>query len=185
MKGKRDETILAVLVVFEMIWAAVMFNSPTRAAEVPAEDPIVITKTVSENMPEEQPEVKETVENVTIYIDVLPKLETELDEADKILLAKVVHREARGEDFIGKRLVADTILNRIDSDSFPDTVSSVITNVYARPALSYTEDDMLAVEMELLQRLDDEVIYFRTGQFHSCGEPMYQHGAHYFSGEGR
>lgn len=42
------------------------------------------------------------------------------------LLANAVYGEARGEPYIGQVAVAAVILNRIDSPSFPNTVSGVI-----------------------------------------------------------
>lgn len=42
------------------------------------------------------------------------------------LLANAVHGEARGEPYVGQVAIAAVILNRIDSASFPNTVSGVI-----------------------------------------------------------
>ena len=41
-------------------------------------------------------------------------------------LLRIVEAEAGGEDEIGKILVANVILNRVECDKFPDTVSEVI-----------------------------------------------------------
>ncbi len=41
-------------------------------------------------------------------------------------LLRIVEAEAGGEDEIGKILVANVILNRVECESFPDTVSEVI-----------------------------------------------------------
>ena len=42
------------------------------------------------------------------------------------LMANAVHGEARGEPYIGQVAVASVILNRVQSSSFPNTVSGVI-----------------------------------------------------------
>nr|WP_318509428.1 spore cortex-lytic enzyme [Bacillus sp. T3] len=42
------------------------------------------------------------------------------------LMANAVHGEARGEPYIGQVAVAAVILNRVNSQSFPNTVSGVI-----------------------------------------------------------
>ncbi|MHC0036095.1 spore cortex-lytic enzyme [Pseudoneobacillus sp. C159] len=42
------------------------------------------------------------------------------------LMANAVHGEARGEPYIGQVAVAAVILNRVQSASFPDTISGVI-----------------------------------------------------------
>lgn len=47
-------------------------------------------------------------------------------ENDIRLMANAVHGEARGEPYIGKVAVAAVILNRVDSDKFPNSPSQVI-----------------------------------------------------------
>lgn len=41
-------------------------------------------------------------------------------------LLRIVEAEARGEDLEGKRLVANVVLNRVNSGKFPNTISEVI-----------------------------------------------------------
>lgn len=178
MKDNKLLLILWAIVVVEMIWAFVRLEQ-IRDVEA-AENRIVIEKSVK--VPEAQAENVEQGEVKTINIEIQPKME--LSDADKILIAKVVRREAGSEDFIGKCLVVDTVLNRVLSPSFPNTVSGVIQGAYAKPAGSYTAEDMQAVEVQLVNRLDSRVIYFRTKRFHGFGTPLYQYGAHYFSAEG-
>lgn len=47
-------------------------------------------------------------------------------ESELSLLARLVSGEARGEPYIGQVAVAAVVLNRVRSDSFPDTISGVI-----------------------------------------------------------
>ncbi|MDQ0217834.1 LysM peptidoglycan-binding domain-containing protein [Peribacillus cavernae] len=54
---------------------------------------------------------------------VIPKA---MSDSDKELLARLVHAEAKGEPYRGKVAVAAVVLNRIQSEEFPDTVSKVI-----------------------------------------------------------
>jgi N-acetylmuramoyl-L-alanine amidase len=49
-----------------------------------------------------------------------------LSENDINLMANAVYGEARGEPYIGQVAVAAVILNRLESKSFPNTVSGVI-----------------------------------------------------------
>ena len=60
----------------------------------------------------------------------IPDLKAELNynisRDDIILLARIIHGEARGEDFKGKVAVGSVILNRIKSNQFPDTIRDVI-----------------------------------------------------------
>lgn len=54
------------------------------------------------------------------------ELKYDLCEEDYENLLKIVEAEAGGEDFTGKMLVANVVLNRVESQSFPDTVTEVI-----------------------------------------------------------
>ena len=51
--------------------------------------------------------------------------------SDRDLLARCVYAEARGEPYTGQVAVAAVVLNRVDSASFPNTVSGVIYQPYA------------------------------------------------------
>jgi N-acetylmuramoyl-L-alanine amidase len=105
------------------------------------------------------------------------------------LIAVVTMAEAEGESEEGKRLVIDTILNRVDSEHFPNTIEGVI---YQRGQFScmwdgrinqcYVQDDICRlVREELEDRMEYECIYFRTKRYSSSGTPMYKVGHHYFS----
>lgn len=50
---------------------------------------------------------------------------TSLNKSDIDLIARVVNGEARGEPYEGQVAVAAVILNRVESSSFPNTVSGV------------------------------------------------------------
>ncbi len=49
-----------------------------------------------------------------------------LTEDELEVLRRIVEAEAGNEDEDGKLLVANVVLNRVDSDSFPDTVTEVV-----------------------------------------------------------
>ncbi|ALC92782.1 peptidoglycan-binding protein [Bacillus sp. FJAT-18017] len=49
--------------------------------------------------------------------------------AEKDLLARLVHAEAKGEPYAGKVAVATVVLNRVASEDFPDTIKGVINEV--------------------------------------------------------
>ncbi|MGE6631152.1 cell wall hydrolase [Bacillus sp. NPDC077027] len=42
------------------------------------------------------------------------------------LLSRLVHAEAKGESFAGKKAVASVVLNRVEHGSFPDSIKGVI-----------------------------------------------------------
>ena len=59
--------------------------------------------------------------------DVLEQtLQYQLSDKDLEALQRIVEAEAGGEDQNGKLLVANVVLNRVNSESFPDTVYAVV-----------------------------------------------------------
>ena len=108
---------------------------------------------------------------------------------DAVLIAKLVLAEAEGESEMGKRLVIDTVLNRLKSEDFPNTVYDVVYQPYHYdPAwdgrielFSELDDAFKLVVDEIHNRTNSEVLYFRTDKFHEFGTPMEQVGNHYFS----
>ena len=111
-------------------------------------------------------------------------------ESDLELLAAIVYAEAGDQDFVGQRLVADVVLNRVASPAWPSTISEV---VYQPGQFSPVTDGGLdrawgrvtescyeAVRLALAgERIDTQVIYF---SMYGCanGEFAFQHGDHYF-----
>lgn len=111
-------------------------------------------------------------------------------ERDIDLIALVTMAEADGEPELGKRLVIDTILNRVDHPSFPSTVYDVVYSpnqftsmTNGRVDQCYVKESIrkLVVE-EIYRRTDDQVLYFRTGRYHENAKDLYKIGNHYFSG---
>lgn len=105
------------------------------------------------------------------------------------LIALVTMAEAEGETELGKRLVIDTILNRMDDSHFPDTVHDVIyyPNAFSvmwngRIDRCYVMDEIVElVKEELLERTNYECVFFMSGGYSKYGEPMFQECCHYFS----
>ncbi len=69
--------------------------------------------------------------------------------SDVYLLAKVIAAEARGESYTGQVAVGAVVLNRVDSSSFPDTVSGV---VYQAGAFSAVRDSNWSVAPDSTSR---------------------------------
>lgn len=109
------------------------------------------------------------------------------------MLAQLVQAEAGNQDLTGKRLVADVVLNRVDSEKFPDTIEEVIfqknpvqfcvtvDGAFERVGGDVSEECFEAVRMEWERetRLDGEVMYFNT--VHENGKNPFKHGDHWFS----
>ena len=111
------------------------------------------------------------------------------EDDDIQLLAACVEAEAGNQSLYGKRLVADVILNRVDSDIFPDTIHGVITQPHqfstywngAMERAEISEETYKAVYMELEQRSYPGILFFDCGDFLPYGTPWKQIGDHYFS----
>jgi N-acetylmuramoyl-L-alanine amidase len=105
------------------------------------------------------------------------------------LIALVTMAEAEGECEKGKRLVIDTILNRMDSKEFPNTIAGVIyqprqfTSMWnGRINRSEVRDDIVKlVKEELLSRTNNNVIFFNARHYSQYGVAMFQVENHYFS----
>ena len=69
--------------------------------------------------------------------------------SDVYLLAKIIAAEARGESYTGQVAVGAVVLNRVDSSSFPDTVSGVI---YQAGAFSAVRDSNWSVAPDATSR---------------------------------
>lgn len=114
---------------------------------------------------------------------------TSLSDEDIDLIALITMAEAEGECEEGKRLVIDTILNRMDSEYFPDTVREVIyqpnqfESVWnGRVDRCHVDDNIRQlVKEELHIRSNSEVIFFTAGEYSSYGTPIMQVENHYFS----
>lgn len=110
-------------------------------------------------------------------------------EEDISLIALVTMAEAEGECEKGKRLVIDTILNRMDSKHFPDTAYEVIYQPYqfssmwnGRVDRCEVRDDIYdLVKEELDIRTNYKVMFFTAGCYSDYGVPMFQVENHYFS----
>ena len=112
----------------------------------------------------------------------------EITDGERDLLAAIVFAEAGNQDFDGMRYVVDVVLNRVDDPRFPEDVTRVIF----QPGQFWTagikgsfseipEKCYEAVDAELAEQLNYEILYFRTGHFHEFATDVMKHGDHYFS----
>lgn len=151
----------------------------------------------------------EVVENVkqaqdTIVPDIYPILHSTYndDEQEAIrneifygeieLLAQLIQAEAGNQDELGKRYVADVVLNRVDSKDFPDTIEDVIFQMnpvqfscvidgnFDKASWTVTEECYTVALEEVEERQNSEILYFSSTKYIS-GTPMFKYGNHYFS----
>ena len=142
-------------------------------------------------------EYEETVNEIEEEsIDIPVEIETNIEEVlfgisnEEIeLIALVTMAEAEGECEEGKRLVIDTILNRVDSEHFPNTISEVIYQPHQFSSMwngridrCYVNEDICQlVKEELQSRYNSEVVFFCAYGYSAYGVPMFQVENHYFS----
>lgn len=89
------------------------------------------------------------------------------------LLAQLVEAEAGNQDLTGKCYVVDVVLNRVDSDEFPNTIEEVIfqdiqfsvmlDGAFDRAGWYISDESFEAVKLESDGvRLNDDILYFGT-----------------------
>lgn len=129
------------------------------------------------------------VEKYTTYQPTPDDLEAERYYDSLELLALCVEAEAGNQGLEGKRLVADVVLNRVDSDMFPNTIEGVITQKYhftsywngAIERVEPSAETFEAIKMELETRSYPSVYYFTAGRYSEYGTPWKKIGDHFFS----
>lgn len=108
------------------------------------------------------------------------------------LMAKTVYAEAKIEEFEGQVAVAEVILNRVESSTYPDTVEEVIKQTRAFASWENGSVEAAPLDDECCEAVQDAlnerffpvtVVWFREGRFHSYGTPYTIIGRHYFSCE--
>lgn len=118
-----------------------------------------------------------------------PEETIDISDEEIELLALLTVAEAEGESEEGKRLVIDTVLNRVDSGYFPDTIYDVIYQPYQFTSMTngrtkrcvVTDEVRELVREEVLSRTNSDVVFFRAYSYSPYGVPMFQVGNHYFS----
>lgn len=171
--------LASVLTLFFVVltWPSIDPEMP-EATPTPTAEPVVEIVETEEPKPTPEPVIVEIVYD-----------EPYISQEDIDLIALVTMAEAEGEPEEGKRLVIDTILNRVDSPYFPDTVHEVVyqknqfTSMWngRTDRCEVREDFVRLVEEELESRYNSECVFFRTSHYSEYGVPMFQVGHHYFS----
>lgn len=100
---------------------------------------------------------------------------------------RCVTAEAGNQDDYGKRLVIDVILNRCDKYNM--TTTDIINapgqfEVVQNNMINIIEPDLHIYDLfieEVMNRTNEDIIYFREGYFHNFGTPVISHQDHYFS----
>ncbi len=136
----------------------------------------------------EEPIIEEIVEE---EIEETPIQEDNdiLTEDEIELICLITMAEAGVEPEYGKRLVIDTILNRVDHKRFPNTVYDVIYQPNQFTPMwngmiekCWVDEDIYNLVLEeLTSRSNYDVIFFRMQKYSKWGTPLFKVGNHYFS----
>ncbi|MCQ2106528.1 MAG: cell wall hydrolase [Fibrobacter sp.] len=126
----------------------------------------------------------------------LDELEEEAFFDELEVLALITLAEAEGEvnknlddPYLGWRLVIDTVLNRVDSPRFPDTISEVVyqkgqfTSTWngRMDRMELNEDICRIVLEEIENRTNSDVLFFCSTGWPQCGKHECHVGHHYFT----
>lgn len=174
------KNVLEILIL--VLFLAVMFRASDNVQ--------VVTETVERAQDTIIPEQYAILHSVEIVDEEQEEIRNEIFYGELEQLAILVYAEAGNQDELGKRYVADVVLNRMDDEDFPDTIEGVIhqdkqfscilDGNYAKAEWNVTEDCFQIALDEYESRTDSEIEYFRT-EHYGTGVPAFKHGDHYFS----
>ena len=175
-------TAITLLMEMGLIFGAKMIC--IYKASIPEE------KTVKLITIEEQPTVyKEPIQTIQLKKPIVEEPTYPISEEEINLIALVTMAEVGTETELAKRLVIDTILNRVDNEYFPNTVHDVI---YQPNQFSVIWNGMIdrcwvdadiveLVKEELLSRTNYECAFFTANNYGKYGTPLLQECCCYFS----
>ncbi len=156
VNGKMMTISLAVFMFLApLIQGSSNFSPPVMSAGLSSiKTEVSAEKTESGNEQQSEIEAAAIEEIEEVEEEVEKRYEADQEELD--LLARAVYSEARGEPTQGQVAVAAVIINRLEDDQFPNTVSGVIFQPRAFTAVAdgqfwYTPNEQAykAVEMAL------------------------------------
>ena len=185
MKKAKLNKIIALSLSITIAMSSFVYgstnDSETFVFEMDQPSNIVIEETDSED---------DTIERVSdVETDIIEGVSDTIASEELEMLALVTMAEAGNQSELGKRLVIDTVLNRVDHENFPDSIVDTIMapNQYSSVwdggvDKCYVDDDIYQLVLdELENRTNTEVLFFRTDYYHNFGSPMFKVEDHYFS----
>lgn len=187
--------LVGAAVMASVLWVGLDMHLPVKAAScnLPASYESLATLDISE-IRDLHRAARASYESTT-FEDENTTFEREscmISQEELDLFAALVYAEAADQcSYRGFQLVADVILNRVDSPLFPDTITDVILQPYqfspvldgglARGFRNVTQECYDACLQELQgRRLDYDILYFSMG-YCANGEFAYVDGTHYFA----
>lgn len=109
----------------------------------------------------------------------------EFSKQDIALLERVTMSESGNQPFDGKVAVAQTVINRLHSGSFGDSISDVVYSKYQYSTADNgcPNDEVIAAVQKAINEspYPDDMIYFRQDYYHEWAVDYRKIGAHFFS----
>lgn len=136
--------------------------------------------------PEHVIDIRASIPQPAVIVSAEEKKYDILTDDELSLIACLVLAEAEGESEYGQRLVIDTVLNRVDSEHFPNDIYNVVyqKNQFAAKRAEEFDVDNDIVEMvkeESIERTNSDVIFFNSVGYTKYGKALFKEGDHYFS----
>ena len=186
LKRNLYSALLGVAIGVPLSIYAVNHRTPVQYYRV---EPVTIETYVTYEAEEINADQGETILNINFQ---------EMDDSDLAeeayydsleLLAMCVEAEAGNQGDLGKRLVVDVVLNRVDDPDYPDTIDAVIMQKNQFSVVGDgriwqmipAESTYAAVRAELEHRTNYEVLFFTAEGFSKYGTDWQKVGDHYFS----
>lgn len=182
---RKSKVFICLVMFFGMIFCP--------ALEIEAEDDFQFTYETEQKTPcigyQDTGPVIEIKELTYTEDPTEEEIEEEIRFGEMELIAQLVMAEAGNQDLTGKRYVVDVVLNRVDSDDFPDTVEEVIfqenqfsvieNGAFDEAGWTITEECYEAVKLEYEERLNYDILYFSRGQSKYASN-HFKHQDHWF-----
>jgi len=108
----------------------------------------------------------------------------EITQEEKDLILRTAMGEAGNQGEYGMRLVISTIFNRVNDSRFPESITKVINQkyqFYTGYQGKISQECIDALEEEMLQQADDQILWFSSAGWPAYGSRAYQYGDHWFS----
>jgi N-acetylmuramoyl-L-alanine amidase len=128
---------------------------------VPTAD-LAVATAVEDTLVEDEIYSMSTEEAVSPYI-------IDVTEEEIEMLHRIVQAEAGGEDRVGKILIVNVILNRIEDNDFPDTVEEVIFQNKKGEYQFSPVDDKSYWSVDISEDTEEAVLSALEGEDHSEG----------------
>lgn len=176
----KKSIISTVAVVFVFLLGSIIISDKSNVDEQEVTESCSNSNTFSEEQNEAIDITEEQTEDICSYY---------VTDKEYDLLLRVCMSECGGkygEPLDGKIAVVETILNR--SEIYGKTIEEVVYDQNQYSVADNGEPDETvrkAVDIALISNTyPDDMIYFRSGYYHSFGTPYRKIGNHYFSLKG-